>query len=405
VAILNVDKLSVDWEDVGVVPMSDSPIITKPVLKGFLSDHSSSEEVVSIDTEPDTIYFEDARDSLNLNFDFVIRGLTGKTLELRFIKAAVYDVKGDLITFRHLNHNGVGTPSMHTIGKYTINGKETLDVFNPFHNFSKAISIGHLRYMFTLHEHETKREYYYGNVIVRPMEYRQKVRLTLPLKGLLVVLDGHDFYSHHRRFAMSIVRSFTKGRFVSNFSRYAVDFTLLGQDGNTRTLAKDEAESNYDFHFDDVSKFHTHGAPALSPADGEVVEVVSQLDDLYDALFDMEDAIGRDKVGEIAGNYIVIKHNGSEFSHLFHLMKDSILVAEGARVRQGQPIGRIGFSGASTTYSHLHYQLMDGQDFLQANPLPCKFSDVSLVLGSRKEHFEELTIDTGDFVVGNIPLS
>ena len=189
--------------------MTDDPIITKPMLQGFLSDHSSEENVASITTEPDTIYFEEARDSMNLNFDFVIHGHTEKTLEIRFIKVAVYDIEGNLITFRHLNHNGVGTPSMHTIGRYRIEGQETLDIFNPFHSFPRPFSIGHLRYMFTLSEPTTKEEYYYGNIIVRPVMYRQRVRLTLPLRGLLVVLDGHDYYSHHRRFAMSIVRSVT----------------------------------------------------------------------------------------------------------------------------------------------------------------------------------------------------
>ena len=216
--------------------MTDKPSIARPMLRGFLSDHNSGEEIVFITTEPETIFFEEGRDSLNLNFDFVIKGLSEKKLVIRFIKVAVYDAEGNLLTFRHLNHNGVGTPGIHTIGKFKIEGQELLDVFNPFYSFPKEFPIDHLRYMFTFYEPETKKEYYYGNIIVKPVFYKQKVRLTLPMKGLLTVLDGHDFYSHHRRFAMSIVRNVTNGSFSSNFSRYAVDFTLLGPDGNTRTL-------------------------------------------------------------------------------------------------------------------------------------------------------------------------
>ena len=380
--------------------MTDKPSIARPTLRGILSYHNSVEEVVFITAEPETVYFEEARDSLNLNFDFVIRGLSEKKLEIRFIKVAVYDAESNLLTFRHLNHNGVGTPSIHTIGRFEIEGQESLDVFNPFHSFSKEFPIDHLRYMFTFYEPETKREYYYGNIIVKPIMYKQEVRLTLPLKGLLTVLDGHDFYSHHRRFAMSIVRAVTNGSFSSNFSRYAIDFTVLGPDGNTRTLDPGDGEINYDFHFDDVSKFHTHGAVVYAPAGGEIVEVVNHLEDLYEIPFDMDSTIERNEVGELAGNYIAIKHNDREFSHLFHLMKGSVEVDIGDQIERGQAIAQIGFSGAATTYSHLHYQLMDGKDFLRDNPLPCKFSDVTLVLGSKQELFEELVIDTGDFVIG-----
>ena len=108
---------------------------TAPNLTGFLSDHESGEKVVKIHAEPETIYFEEGRASRNLNFDFVVEGLTERELVLRFIKVAVYDEKGGLVTFRHVNHNAVGTAGIHTLGKYTIKGTELLDIFNPFHSF------------------------------------------------------------------------------------------------------------------------------------------------------------------------------------------------------------------------------------------------------------------------------
>lgn len=382
--------------------MTDQRSNTRPMLKGFLSDHNSREEVVSITIEPEVIYFEEARDSINLNFDFVIRGLSERRLEIRFIKVAVYDAENNLLTFRHLNHNGVGTPSIHTIGRYVIENQETLDVFNPFYSFPTELPIDYLRYMFTFYEPEIKKEYYYGNVVVKPVTYNQKVRLTLPLKGLLTVLDGHDFYSHHRRFAMSIVRDVTQGRFTTNFSRYAVDFTVLGPKGNTRALEEEDYKTNYDFHFSDVTKFHTHGVMVYAPAEGEVVGIVNHLEDLYEAPFNLDEAIERDRVVDLVGNYIIIEHNTDEFSHLFHLMKDSVEVVVGEKIERGQPIARIGFSGAATLYSHLHYQLMDGKDFLNDNPLPCKFSNTILLRGSKQVQYEDLVIDTGDFVVSRV---
>ncbi len=42
---------------------------------------------------------------------------------------------------------------------------------------------------------------------------------------------------------------------------------------------------------------------------------------------------------------------------------------------------------------------MNGMDFLNDEPLPCKFSDVELILGSKIKMYDELSIDTGDFIL------
>ncbi len=370
----------------------------EPHLSGFLSDHESPEKVVSITVEPEVTYIEEARDSNNLNFDFIVEGLTEKKLMIQFIKVAVYDEAGNLITYRHLNHNGVGTPGIHTIGKYEIEGREVLDIFNPFHSFPRAMPLNRLRYMFTFIEPESNREFYYGNIIVEPSNYQQKVNLTIPVKGTITILDGHDYYSHHRRFSMSLVRKATNNVFFSNFSRYSVDFTLLGEEGNTRQMDPTEYSMNYDFHFSDVTKFYTHEADVYAPAEGEIVDVVDDHDDLYGSSFDMDEAIREGRVADIAGNHVIIRHNEGEFSHLFHLLRESVLVSVGDTVSRDQPIAKIGFSGAATTYSHLHYQLMDGTDFLKANPLPCRFSDVMLVRGRELVRYKETTVDTGDTI-------
>ena len=372
--------------------------VIEPILNGFLSNHESQKKIVNIRIEPNPVYFEDSRDSINLNFDFIIDNLIDSKVRIKFIKVAVYDDSDKLVTFRHLNHNGVGTPSIHTIGKFELDGKETIDVFNPFHRFPKDYPINHLRYMFTVLDVDENKEYYYGNVIVRPEYYEQKVSLTLPIKGLLTVLDGHDFYSHHRRFGMSIVRRMTENKFRSNFSRYGLDFTVVGNDGNTRKMKPVEYAQNYDFHFEDARTFYTDNVDVIAPADGKVVAVVNDLDDLYKTQFDMDNAIREDRISELAGNYVTIQHNEKEFSHLFHLKRDSISVTVGEFITKGQIIGKIGFSGASTTYSHLHYQLMDGPEFLVDNPLPCKFSDITIVKGSVKKRYDESVIDTGDFI-------
>ena len=371
----------------------------KPHLYGFLSNHETTEKVFKITTEPNPIYIEEARDTNKLNFDFTLTGLTDRKLVIKFIKAAVYDESDNLITYRHLNHNAVGTPGIQTIGKHEINGKEPLDIYNPFHSYTKKIPLTKLRYMFTFQDPETLKEYYYGNNIITPTVYHQKARLTIPIKGMITILDGHDYYSHHRRFSMNLVRKITNNAFWSNFSRYSVDLTHLGPDGNTRKMTPNEYPSNYDFHYTDITKFYTHEADVYAPADGVVVDVVENLDDLIDSRFDFDKAIQEGRVANLAGNYVVIKHNESEYSHLFHLLKDSVEVSVGETVGRNQRIAKIGFSGASTTYSHLHYQLLDGANFLRANPLPCRFSDVVLLHGKEAIRYDLASIDTGDIIL------
>jgi hypothetical protein len=366
------------------------------MLKDFLSSHTSKQIVVSIHVEPEVVYLVEEKDSLILNFDFILKGLTEKNLLIKFIKVAVYDKEDKLITFQHLNHNGVGNPSIHTLGKFDLEGKKNLDVFNPFFRFSKDISISYLRYMFTFADQETGEEFYYGNVLIKPVKYEQRVQLSLPLKGKMVILDGNDFYSHHRRVAISILKEFTRGIFKSNFNRFGLDFSILGNDGNLREMSEDEKDKNYDFHITDVKKFYTHETPVYAPADGEIVDFVDDLEDLYEISFDIEAALAENRIKDLAGNYIVIKHNESEFSHLFHLLKGSCKVKSGDFVKRDEEIAKVGFSGASTVYSHLHYQLLDGNDLLNSKELPIKFSNVILCQGSEKISYNEFVLNTGD---------
>jgi len=59
-----------------------------------------------------------------------------------------------------------------------------------------------------------------------------------------------------------------------------------------------------------------------------------------------------------AGNYIVVTHGGGWKTYYFHLQAFS--VPDGASVTQGQEVGRVGTTGASTG-PHLHFEeLLDG---------------------------------------------
>ena len=95
------------------------------------------------------------------------------------------------------------------------------------------------------------------------------------------------------------------------------------------------------------------------------------------------------------GNYVVIDHGNGEFSLLAHMRRGSVTVRRGDRVRQGQPVGRVGFSGSVYTI-HTHYQLQRGPEY-EAEGLPSVFRRVTRV-GRHGRAGAALRIDSGDVV-------
>jgi murein DD-endopeptidase MepM/ murein hydrolase activator NlpD len=96
------------------------------------------------------------------------------------------------------------------------------------------------------------------------------------------------------------------------------------------------------------------------------------------------------------GNHVFIEHGEGEVSGLFHLRQGSVRVKAGDRVRAGQEIGRIGFSGDAITV-HLHYQLMSAPD-IDTEGLPSYFFDYRRILGRRTLEVARGRIDSGDIV-------
>lgn len=367
-------------------------------LEGFLADWRSDETVVGVAVEPGVQFLEKGRFGVHCNFDFVLTGLTDRTLELVFVKVAVYDADNRLVTYRYLNRNAVGPSGVETVVATRIDGRATVGLFNPFHSFPVDIPMHRLRFMFTFRDMESGEQFHYGDVVVNPVVYEQSVELELPVRGLVTVLDGHDYFSHHRRFDMCIARPATRGAMQSNFARYALDFVHIGGDGNTRPVPPQERKANFDFRFPDARRFYSHGEAVYAPSGGEVVIAIDDQPDLYEVPFDLEEAVDHNTVRDLAGNYVVIRHNDCEYSHLFHLRHGSLEVEAGQSIDTGDLLGQIGFSGAATVYTHLHFQLMDGPDFLTANPLPASFHKAVLVQGDQLEELTDVTLDTADTI-------
>lgn len=85
-----------------------------------------------------------------------------------------------------------------------------------------------------------------------------------------------------------------------------------------------------------------------------------------------------------AGNYALIRCGQFDIL-LAHFRKGSLLVAPGALIRQGQPIGTLGSSGASDMpHLHIHAQLPGTATApFSGKPVPMRIDGHYLVRGDR----------------------
>lgn len=140
--------------------------------------------------------------------------------------------------------------------------------------------------------------------------------------------------------------------------KYAIDIVEINNLGNRATTIVPEK----------LAQYHIFGKVVLSPCNGKVLTTVSDVPDNMPTNADREHP---------AGNYIVIEC-GSIKVMLAHLKEDSLIVSQGDKVKEGQPVSEVGNSGY-TDEPHLHIQanshdgnpvaIMFGERFLSINDL------------------------------------
>ena len=365
---------------------------TKLYAAAARGNHADSQGRSGIQTmiRPDQPFIERRNGQQLVNFDLLIENAGTKTYNLVSIKVQVFD-KGDHLELeRELNENGK-PPALGIIGDRLLQPGKMLDIYQPFYSFDTAVDLSRMRFelLFMVQGHTAQPAAITADKTVfvdaRPRSY-DPVAFSLPLHGLVLVHDGHDFYSHHRRYNLVARYEIAPSSAVSA-NLYAYDFMRTTSSGLLFRGDPNRKES-----------WLSYGEPIFAPADGMVIEAVSDLPEntftstgeaKSPSLEEAEDPGG-------FGNHVKIQHADGRVSWLLHMQPNSIRVRVGDHVRGGQLIGRIGFSGDSL-FPHLHYNVTAGPNY-PSQGVPSYFKQFVRVLGERRIPTFKGQIDTGDIV-------
>jgi hypothetical protein len=125
------------------------------------------------------------------------------------------------------------------------------------------------------------------------------------------------------------------------------------------------------------------GQPVHAALDGVVVQAVDGvaerqwLHPVREGWLAVKTTVGFARRGledptRLAGNHVIVATAGT-YALYAHLAPGSVVGTRGQQIRAGEVLGRVGHSGNSTA-PHLHFQLMDSPDPLQARGIPCAFA-------------------------------
>jgi Peptidase family M23 len=377
---------------IAIVVHANDPAKTKLHAAAVRDNNAYSHERsgILIVRRPDQPFIERRNGQQLINFDLLIKNAGSKTYNLVAIKVQVFDQGGHLEVERELNENGK-PPALNMVGERLLQLGKVVDVYQPFYSFDTAVDVSRMHFDLLFMElgHTAPPAAITADemvsVDVRPRSYNP-VAFSLPLHGLVLVQDGHDFYSHHRRYNL-VARFEADPSSAVSANLYAYDFMRTTSAGLLFKGDPNRKES-----------WLSYGEPIFAPADGVVIEVVF---DLPENTFtstgkaqspSLEEA--KDPMG--FGNHVKIRHPDGRVSWLLHMQPNSIPVRVGDHVRAEQLIGRVGFSGDSL-FPHLHYNVTDGPNY-PSQGVPSYFKQFVRVLGEQRIPMSKSQIDTGDIV-------
>lgn len=351
---------------------------------------ASQPAAVTVRTLPERPLIERDRHGRHLNFDFSFANPTGAPKTIERIELTVFDDRGRMIRRQFLSATGAASPALRALGERTIPPGEHLGLFNPFPTLPADEPAARLRYLFIFALRGLEPADSVA-IEVRPVEYRQAIALVPPVDGPAVIYDGHEITSHHRRIPLGGELA-TRAGFTTNPVRYANDFSPVGPAGE---LWRGSPAVPADWY--------GYGALVRAPGDGEVVVAINDVPDnrVENGQLVMAVDSTMDERRQALGNSIVIRHADGRFSTLAHLQAGSVRVKPGDRVRAGDPVGRIGFSGDTGFHVHVHHMVTGSAD-LASEGVPAYFDGVRRIRLPRRAGdppgptLRGVRLDTGD---------
>ena len=346
--------------------------------------------MIEITTIPQPLLIERTTSGQHLSLDFLLTNISDQDWEIQQLDLRVFATGNDIVFQRTLNTNGV-RPGVEVLGNRTIDKQSRLCVFNPFHTLPSGLNVRSLLFEFRFAS-ETGGQFN-SQVKVTPEIYAPKTELFLPMNGRMIVLDGHDYYSHHRRVDLTHPFLNQNMGLKTNSERFAYDFCSVNASGE---LYRDEGKTENDWY--------GLGKLVIAPGDGVVAGIENGMQDNILGRRDFDFAQAADEPNAIMGNYVIIDHLNGEFSLVAHLRQGSINLREGDVVKQGQVIGKVGFSGSTGPWVHLHYELRTGIDLCTSKGLPAYFRNFSRYGYESKSQtmFGTRSINTGEIVENQI---
>lgn len=175
--------------------------------------------------------------------------------------------------------------------------------------------------------------------------------------------------------------------------RFAIDFMLVNEKGQY-------SKANEDV----IVNWYGYGADVLAVADGTVVTV-------RDDFSESETISGHPAVPaeKATGNYIVLNIGNNRFVFYEHLKPGSTRVKPAQKIRKGEVIASLGFTG-QTTGPHLHFHVANRNSPLGAEGIPFVFEHFNIVgvykdLGKMGQHrWDNLDKGSSNKIVGERPV-
>ncbi|MGF1425790.1 M23 family metallopeptidase [Kitasatospora sp. LaBMicrA B282] len=150
---------------------------------------------------------------------------------------------------------------------------------------------------------------------------------------------------------------------LTNGQRFAIDWLKLTDSGAFYSGDKTKNES-----------YAGYGQAIYAVADGTVSSTLDTVDAGTPGILPANDPVLGPKltIENVDGNHIIQDLGGGVWAMYAHLIKGSLLVKPGDKVKKGQKIADLGNTGNSSG-PHLHFQLMDNPSLLQADAVPYVF--------------------------------